>query len=181
MGRIAALLLTVVTSSAVMGAAPAAAAGPAVKQYGPYASGSVDSGTCGNNWAQDTYDRFFRARTSPNPDGTYALTQDFKNGSFTTTVGLSPGSCETNPGGTITSVFTGTMQGSFSIVVTGGTYDANATCPAPCTTAAFVQAVYGAAATYTVPTFLFHYSAPTHGAWKNASDDRGGNQGDITG
>src|ERR1700758_5330679 len=27
--------------------------------FGPYASGSSDSGTCGNNWAEDMYDRHF--------------------------------------------------------------------------------------------------------------------------
>jgi hypothetical protein len=32
-----------------------------------------------------------------------------------------------------------------------------------------------------VPTYLFHYSAGKHGEWKNASADRGGNHGDITG
>lgn len=82
----------------------------------------------------------------------------------------------------ITSVFTGSMHGSFTVIVGGGTFDPNATCPAPCFTMQFVKAVYGPAAFIVdIPTFFFHYSAGNHGEWKNASADRGGNHGDITG
>lgn len=155
--------------------------GPAVKVYAPIASNSPDSGTCGNDWANDMFNRVYKARTSPNADGTYSFDEEFKDGTFTTTPGASPGACETNPGGTITSVFSGSMHGSFAVVVSGGVYNPNATCPAPCYTSQFVAAVYGPSATYDVPTFLFHYSAGSHGEWKNASADRGGNHGDITG
>ena len=149
--------------------------------YGPFASTSPDSGTCGNDWANDTFDRFFKVDTTPNADGTYNVKEEFKNGSFVTIAGLSPGSCETNPGGTVAAGVTGKMHGSFDMVVTGGTFNPNATCPAVCTTAGFVAAVFGATATYVVPTFDFHYSAGRNGQWKNASANRGGNHGDITG
>jgi hypothetical protein len=162
-----------------------AANGPAVKVWAPIASNSPDSGTCGNDWASDTFNRVYKVRTSPNADGTYSFSEEFKGGSFTTALGYSPGGCETSPPGPstplITSSFTGSMHGSFDVVVTGGTYNPNATCAAPCYTASFVAAVYGPSATYDVPTYEFHYAAGRHGEWKNASADRGGNHGDITG
>ena len=154
----------------------------AVRQYGPIASTSPDSGTCGNDWANDSYDRFFKANTSPNPDGTYTVVEEFKKGTFVTIAGPSPGACESGiavvgPG------VTGKFEGSFTIVVTGGSFNPNAVCTvATCgTTGGFITTVYGPTATYDVPTFLFHYSAGRNGEWKNASADRGGNHGDITG
>jgi hypothetical protein len=65
------------------------------QHYGPYPSTSPDSGTCGNDWAQDTFDGHFTVR--PNGDGTYTVVEEFKNGSFVTNAGASPGACETNP------------------------------------------------------------------------------------
>jgi hypothetical protein len=44
-----------------------------------------------------------------------------------------------------------------------------------------VATVFGADATYTIPTFELNYNARRNGDWKNASADRGGNQGDVTG
>ena|SRR5216683_5852508 len=77
---------------------------------------------------------------------------------------------------------TGKMHGSFNIIVSNGTYNPNAVCSSACgTTAGFIATVFGAGATYDIPTFLFHYSAGNNGEWKNASDNRGGNHGDITG
>ena len=157
-------------------------AGPAVRQYGPFASTSPDSGTCGNEWATDTFDRHFRANTSPNPDGTYTVVEEFKKGTFVTNAGPSPGGCETNPGGLVAAGLTGKMDGSFAIIVSGGTFNPSASCATGCdTTAGFVKTVYGPTATYVTPTYLFHYNANNNGDWKNASADRGGDHGDITG
>ena len=160
-----------------------AAGAPEVRHYGPFDSTSPDSGTCGNFWANDTFDRFFRVKTTPNADGTFDVTEQFKDGSFVTDAGPSPGSCDTSPGGFVAAGVTGRMEGSFTIVVTGGTYDPAAVCDeASCgTTAGFVATVFGPDARYDVPTFLLHYNARTNGDWKNASADRGGNRGDITG
>src|SRR6266545_6406928 len=36
--------------------------GSPTQHYGPYASSSPDSSTCGNDWAQDTFDRHFTVR-----------------------------------------------------------------------------------------------------------------------
>jgi hypothetical protein len=174
-------LVSVVAAVGIVVSVASAGNGPAVNVWAPIASNSPDSSTCGNDWANDTFNRIYKVRTSANADGTFSFTEEFKQGTFTTIVGASPGGCDTNPGGQITSVFSGKMEGSFDVVVSNGTYNPNATCAAPCYTASFVAAVYGPGATYDVPTFNLHYSAGNHGEWKNASADRGGNHGDITG
>ncbi|MEA2644869.1 MAG: hypothetical protein QOG08_1895, partial [Chloroflexota bacterium] len=71
----------------------------ATQHYGPYASGSGDSGTCGPDWATDTFDRHFTVHRPPT--GPITVVEQFKNGSFTTIEGPSPGACETNIGGTV--------------------------------------------------------------------------------
>jgi len=78
------------------------------QHYGPYTSGSPDSGTCGNDWATDTFDRHFTVHS--NHDGTYTVVQQFKNGSFVTNEGPSPGSCDLtdgSPPGTVDQGVTG--------------------------------------------------------------------------
>ena len=163
-------------------ASPAAAA---TARYGPIASTSPDSGTCGNDWADDTFQRVFMVNTTPTSAGVYRVREDFIHGSFVTRAGMSPGACNSLPnnGGMLTAGVTGRMGGSFTIVVSGGTYNATATCTAAnCgTTAGFIAAVFGTAATYDVPTFSFRYVTHCNGEWINASTDRGGNRGDITG
>jgi hypothetical protein len=151
--------------------------------FGPFPSGSPDSGTCGNFWATDTFDRVYKVDPTPSADGTYTVREEFKNGTFITNGGPSPGACETNTGGTVLPGVTGKMHGYFTIVVSGGTYDPDAVCPPGCFTAAFVAAFFGPTATFDIPTFSFQYSAADQGLclrhWKNASADRGGNSGDI--
>ena len=159
------------------------AAGNGVLHYGPIPSTSPDSGTCGKNWANDSFDRFF----SINPRTPNTVTEEFKNGTFVTVAGQSPGACQTGAdnGNTVADGITGKLEGTFDIQVSGGSFNPNATCsPSTCnTTAGFIQTVYGcsgcsvAGATY----FIFHYSTGKNGQWKNASANRGGNDGDITG
>jgi len=152
------------------------------QHYGPIPSTSPDSGTCGNNWAVDTFERHFTVDTRANADGTYTLVEQFKNGTFVTDAGASPGSCQPgNTPATLPAGVAGKMHGDFTIVVTGGTYNPSAACTAATcgTTAGFVATVFGASASYDVPTFEFHYNAANCGDWKNASADRGGNGGDI--
>ena len=163
-----------------------AAAGQDSVHYGPISSGSPDSGTCGNNWASDTYMRTFDASTSPNADGTYSATETFIDGRFVTVAGASPDACDPSgtPGSTITSGVTGSFHGNFMIVVSHGTFNPSASCESGCdTTAGFVATVYGAGATYDIPSFGFAYHANGPGlvqrAWQNASADQGGNGGDI--
>jgi hypothetical protein len=154
--------------------------------FGPINSGSPDSGTCGNDWANDTYKRVFDASTSPNPDGTYSVTESFIAGRFVTVAGFSPDACDPSgtAGSTIGSGVTGSFSGNFQIVITGGVFNPNATCDTGCdTTANFVATVYGATATYDIPSFGFTYHANGPGLiqreWHNASADQGGNSGDI--
>lgn len=155
--------------------------------YGPINSGSTDSGTCGNDWADDTYKRVFVASTSQNGDGTYSVTESFIAGRFVTMAGSSPGACETpeTANGLIRAGVTGSFNGTFDIVVFNGTFDPAATCDEiSCgTTARFVATVYGEGATYDVRTFEFTYHANGPGLasreWHNASLDQGGNSGDI--
>src|SRR5689334_21775294 len=96
----------------VVAALPASAA----QHFGGYASGSPDSSTCGNDWANDTFDRFFSVESN---GGTLTVVEDFKNGAFTTIAGPSPGGCDTNPGGTVVAGMTGSLQGSFVIPLAG--------------------------------------------------------------
>jgi hypothetical protein len=176
-------ILLATAAVAFLSAGERAAAAPEVRHYGPFHSTSPDSGTCGNFWATDTFDRFFQVHTTPNADGSYDVTEQFRNGTFVTDAGPSPGGCDTNPGGIVAAGVTGKMQGSFLIVITGGTYNPAASCDeTSCgTTAGFVATVFGPEARFEVTSFLFHYNAKTNGEWKNASEDRGGNHGDITG
>ena len=44
-----------------------------------------------------------------------------------------------------------------------------------------LASTHAAAAPEGTLTFALHYSARRNGEWKNASADRGGNHGDITG
>jgi len=182
MRRIISVLALGAVCALALSATAWGAGGPARQHFGPYASSSPDSGTCGNTWANDTFDRDYTVDTRPNADGTYNVVEQFKNGSFTTTIGPSPGACETNPLGTLTSVISGKMQGTFALVVTPGVggYNPGATCTAQCFSADFVTAFFGAGATYDVPSYDIHYNAGPNGDWKNASPDKGGDRGDIT-
>ena len=161
------------------------------QHYGPYSSDSPDSGTCGNDWATDTFDRHFTVKS--NQDGTFTVIEQFKDGSFTTIGGPSPGACETNPGGTVDPGVVGSMHGYFIIPLPVGTmqtstnphFDAATPTDADCTTAIFINTHFdcGYPVGCSVTTFFFHYNAVDQGLvkheWKNASSDRGGNSGDI--
>ncbi len=58
---------------------------------GPYPSTSPDSGTCGNDWGADAFQRLFTDITLA------GFTEWFNNGSFVTVGGNSPGACEAGP------------------------------------------------------------------------------------
>jgi hypothetical protein len=164
------------------------------QHYGPFASSSPDSGTCGNDWAQDTFDRFFTVKQ--NPDGTYRVYEQFKNGSFITTeppTGLffSPGACDSSDGtppALLVAGIVGTMHGYLTFTVMGSE-DPDASCagtPSPCETTSGFFTEFFPGALVTTDAYFFHY-AGYDGAnkalviheWKNASCNRGGNHGDI--
>jgi hypothetical protein len=179
--------LSLAISILALAAAPATVmAGQDTVHFGPINSGSPDSGTCGNNWANDTYKRVFDAATTRNADGTYSVTETFIAGRFVTVAGPSAGACESGPnnGATIADGVTGSFHGNFQVVVpASGSFNPNASCDSGCdTTAGFVATVYGAT-TYDVPSFGFTYHANgpdlLQREWHNASADQGGNSGDI--
>jgi len=172
--------------------------GNGTQHYGPYNSMSTDSGTCGNDWANDTFDRHFTVRK--NPDGTFLVVEQFKDGSFVTPaadsppVNPSPGGCQTSPvtQGIVNAGVTGSLDGYFIIPLGTGEMQTSKdpSCVAgspstPCTTTSFINSHFTPCYPFTcmVTTFFFHYSAGDQTLiqheWKNASLDRGGNHGDI--
>jgi hypothetical protein len=170
------------------------ATGGGTQHYGPYPSTSPDSGTCGNDWATDTFDRHFTVKQ--NADGTITVVEQFKNGSFLTMSGFSPGGCQPTPPpkGTVNGGITGSMHGYFIVPLPAGTTqtsqspycNAATQTNAGCTTTEFINTHFAPACypvTCQVTTFFFHYSAGDQSLiqheWKNASPDRGGNSGDI--
>jgi hypothetical protein len=179
-------VLLVALVGAVIAPAASMAAQPS-RHYGPFDSSSLDSGTCGNDWANDTYKRHFDAATTPSTDGTYTVTENFISGRFVTLAGSSPDACDPSGtlGSTIVAGVTGNFKGNFTVIVIGGVYNPAATCtPSTCdTTDGFVKTVYGEAATSAVSSFGFTYHANgpalIQREWDNASADRGGNSGDI--
>lgn len=148
---------------------------------GPYPGTSPDSGTCGNNWATDTFQRLFT------DVGHSGFTEQFNNGTFVTLAGRSPDACNGHPfnGNTVAAGLSGSMHGVFDVTVTGATrFTPGACTPALCsTTAGFVSTVYGSAVYVTGATyFVFDYTTCDGlQSWRNASANRGGNAGDIVG
>ncbi len=179
-----------------MSLSPVDPSGTPTQHYGPYTSTSPDSGTCGNDWAEDTFDRDFTVRS--NHDGTFTVVEQFKNGSFVTTGPIdspSPGACDQTDGtppGTIRAGVVGSMHGYFIVSNVDMQTSDSAYCDAvngtndDCTTATFINTHFAPCypATCAVTTFFDHYSAGDQGLayheWKNASCDRGGNHGDIS-
>jgi hypothetical protein len=167
--------------------------GNGTQHYGGYPSTSPDSGTCGNDWAEDTFDRHFTVRLDPG-GMSYTVVQQFKRGSFETNEGPSPGSCDVmdgSPPGFVNQGITGSMHGYFIISNVGMQTSDDPHCDAvamtneDCTTTTFINTHFAPCypATCPVTTFAFHFAAGDQGLveheWKNASDDRGGNHGDI--
>jgi hypothetical protein len=161
--------------------ASTAMANPNTFKSGPYASGSADSGTCGNPWANDTYNTTFTVDLTTNTGGTYNVVEKYQ-GRFVTLDGRSPGGCETtdtNHGTSIVAGVSGKLSGTVTMVVTG-TFDPTASCADPCTRSTWVANFFGSGATWTEPGWSFQYNAPAKGLlynqWTNAIT---GNLGDI--
>jgi hypothetical protein len=175
-------------------------AGTSTQHYGPYASSSTDSGTCGNDWATDTFNRHFTVFTQH--DGRFLVVEQFKDGNFLTPAvdsphpNPSPGGCQSSvvPQGTVNDGVSGSLHGYFIISLPPGTIQTSSSsyCNAVtmsntgCNTTMFIDThftpCYGTGVC-SVSTFFFHYAAANQSLiqheWKNASGDRGGNSGDI--
>lgn len=143
-----------------------------------------DSSVCGNDWANDDYTRTLQF--IPQDDGTIQIVRSY-NGTFTTIPDVSqpdpPDGC---PGPQQTGGVTGTLTGFDVVVVTGGVFTPNATCPDPCTTpamlATFFPANGGPPPSSTISGgFEYQYDAGANGYWVNRSSARGGNIGNIEG
>jgi hypothetical protein len=124
-------------------------------------------------WATLTEKRTYQVHD--NGDGTFRLRRVDK-GTFTTTVGPSPGNCVANKskhGQLIRAGVTGRFGGYLEGTITGGTFKKNATCPvAACFTGDFITAFFGAAAVFTCDgatnspdcKFNYNYTAPSRQA-----------------
>jgi hypothetical protein len=167
---------------------------PPTQHYGPYLSSSPDSGSCGNNWATDTFDRHFSVFSQ---NGALVVVEQFKNFSFVTQAGMSPGACDNGQlydGGVVDSGITGSAVGYFIVPIPSGIMQTSSSsfCDAAlftdsgCTTATFINTHFADCAYPTVcsvTTFFDHYAAGDQGlianSWVDSSSDRAGEIGDI--
>ncbi len=155
------------------------------RHFGPYPSSSEDSGTCNNNWADDTFDRHFTVTQTGN---TITVVEQFEEGTFVTPSttppnpsqpnNQSPGACNTasppfGDGGKVNDGVTGEFHGFFIIPVAFPQSSFDPHC----------DALLMTDANCTTATFINTHFAGCEGLvmtdWKNASNDKGGNQGDI--
>ena len=174
---------------------------------GPYASMSADSGTCGNAWAIDVYNRQFTIKPQNN-DGSWTVVETFAKAKFMTLgdgqsgPGQSPDACDgANPGNNghvLAEGIAGTFKGTFTIIVNSGfSFVGNGGCgtlsdwpqganngltPGDCTTGSWIAthfpgAVYGSDANVT--KFNFTYKASVNGTKRTWTNADTGNVGDI--
>ena len=162
------------------------------QHFGPFASTSPDNGSCGVFWATDTFDRLFNVHD--NGDGTFSVDEQFKNGSFVTIGGGSPGACETGSkhGSTVDAGVTGTFVGYLDFTVTGGVYTpsgCSANPPACASTLGFVATTFPGGIVGCGPSgvckFGFEYASGDQDLlyhhWADVSDKSGNDlfRGDI--
>ena len=167
--------LVVVTLCAI---GPAAAA-PGTKQFGPFPVVTTDGGSCGNSWANDTFER--RYTVISNGSGNFTV-KEKDNGTFVTIAGQSPGACETSNshhGAFVNAGIAGNIEGSADFTVNSATYNPNGcdAVPSVCSTrSGFVTAVFGAGAVGTIvfTSFNFEYSSSdkslAYHHWQDKSD-----------
>jgi hypothetical protein len=149
-----------------------------------------DSGTCGNNWASDTYNDTYVV--APMVDGSYTVTKIIK-GSFVTVAGDSPANCTEQISAGKTGSFIGSE--SFSVAAPGAGQSADfnpfANCAAcsPNTTStssnsaqdqAFVAAFFPGSSAPGAANFDFVYQTPSNGSWVDSNTPTN-NTGNIAG
>jgi hypothetical protein len=160
-----------------------------------YTGQSPDSGTCGQpHWAHDAFTRNYSVSGS----GTdWVVTETFKNGTFSTIAGVSPGACDSaappsGNGGLVNEGVQGKYSGFLKFPVTG-TLDTNGACvrdpgDGMCHTSGWLDGFFPTGHVDGVPTasntaFKFTYKAKNQGLittkWINADATNGGNTGDI--
>jgi hypothetical protein len=167
-------LLGYSTGSLVLMASIALAApgkGPPIK-VGPIAVIAQDDiGTCNNVWAQDSFNKFYTL--TANLDGTYNLQVNYKDGTFVTNEGISPGACESgsNNGNMVAAGVTGRTHQEYNATVTATALpNRNPDCGVNnvgCTSfRGFLDAVFGVG-NWTGSAFSWtgHYEAGSNGTW----------------
>jgi hypothetical protein len=195
---LSALLVAAFAFAGAAGADPGPGKGtgkPANGRFGPFQMSRTDGSSCGieKPWATDTFVREYTVKR--NEDGTFRITRSDR-GTFMTNGKRSPGRCETTSkhGTVVPAGVVGKFHGYLTGVVSGGTFNPNATCPAAedCgLTDVFLKTFFGPHAQFSCfaapPTqcrFNFEYSAPKQGLKFHLWQDRGVNdvevfQGDI--
>jgi hypothetical protein len=148
--------------------------GKAKKRHSKYqfTVATTDNGSCQNEWANLVLRRTFQVKD--NGDGTFTLTRRDR-GTFVTNAGRSPGACDTTGrhGQVVVAGVRGKIVGFLRGKVTGGTFNPNATCPAPAAecgfTDVFIATFFGPNAEFTCFTnsrdcaFNYNYTAPKRG------------------
>jgi hypothetical protein len=158
-----------------------------------------DSGYCGDDWAEDTYDRTFVVE--PQIDGSFTMAETFQ-GTFVTRVGVDdPNNCSRTQTGNVDGTFYGTE--TFSVPSPGGGEAADfnpfATCGSDCSphttgttssadagNTAFVNAFFPGATMGPNVNYDFVYTTDSNGTWTDSNtpgNETGGAGagGDITG
>lgn len=160
--------------------------GPPIKVGPVVITGADDIGTCNNVWASDSFKKFYTI--TANLNGTYNLEVNYKDGTFVTLAGKSPGACEsgTYDGSTVLAGVLGQTHQDYSATVTVSTLpNPNPDCGANngCVGSGDVlNAVFGAGSwARTDFSWTGHYEAGNNGTWFDTSvnwplNDRG----DIT-
>jgi len=169
-------MASIVSAALVTLGAAAAAATPALANNGTrtittasFGVTQEDIGTCNNVWADDTFNKFFQLKD--NGDGTYNLTATYRNGTFVTRAGMSPGACESgeNSGDMIDAGIAGRQTQDWSATVTS---DAPVNKTPDCTDGAcissggFLTAVFGTGSYVRGPwTNVGNYTTKDNGSW----------------
>ena len=192
-------ILSMVTSVAVLAMAAPAMAAPAVTtNFGQQLNASqcntggspivnvtfkvindLDSGTAGNNWATDNYNK--SVKVWQQSDGTFCAVVKYQ-GQFTTIAGPSPQNATT--GGTVGAGVKGAFEGGY-LANFNGTFDPTLKTNGNLGTKDYssgifdwVSAYFSGNTSFDQPYWAWNYHAGNNGSWVNAST---GNQGDITG
>ena len=163
-----------------------ALAGNGTDKLGPFAGASQDGSSCGGVWADDTYNLFINVHD--NGDGTFAVKTDYKDATFVTLGGASPGSCSTanNHGTTVTAGVKGDFNGWVKETVTSAVYNPNACdVPGTCTTRSAALAALFPGNSQSDFSWNFEYNSKDktlkHRHWQDNSDNTGADRfvGDI--
>jgi hypothetical protein len=170
---------------------PSTLSPPPTQHYGPYSTtNDADSGSCGNDWATDSFTRIFSIFSR---SGSIVVTEQFRDGTFVTPAPLgdpsatpmSPGAC--NPaskggpaspydGGIVNPGIAGGFHGYYIIPLPPGVMETSndSHCDAVlmtdvnCTTATFIDTHFTPCYAILIPTcsvttFYFQYAAGDQG------------------